>query len=75
MNADDRLALIIFVVLAVGVCAAGFALADDPEPSRAMCAQARLLRSGFASDRAAEAAARALGISEETIRRAKRCRR
>lgn len=52
------------------------AAADRPEkPSTWFCMQARAHRASFASDKAAEDAARAQGASQADINKAHRCRR
>jgi hypothetical protein len=65
-------ALVLVALLMTGIIPA---MAADEKPSTWFCMKARAHRAAFPTDRAAEDAARAQGISEETIARAKLCRR
>lgn len=63
---------LVMVLLWSMVCSA----APAPEqPSAWFCVQARAHRAAFASDKAAEDAARALGATSATIAKAHRCKR
>lgn len=82
MNRDDAkvfltAGLIAAVVLlaAVGVVGAGEAVTTRPAPSSGFCWFARRAVYIAGSEKAAESQARADGVSEETIAKAKRCPR
>lgn len=79
MNRDDRKVFLqagliaLFVILAAAAYAA-----DSPQPdkpSATFCWLARQARDVAGSEKAAEDAARAQGVSEATIAKAKRCSR
>lgn len=65
------------VVLALALLwpLSGHAADQSDKPSASFCAAAKAHRALFSTDRAAEDAARALGASEATIAKAKRCPR
>lgn len=60
--------------LAILLLLTGPVMADDDKPPVKFCMAAKAHRALFSTDRAAEDAARALGASETTIAKAKRCR-
>ena len=79
MNRDDRKVFLHagLIAAAVVICAT-LAYAADPrpdKPSATFCWLARQARDVAGSEKAAEDAARAQGISEDTIAKAKACRR
>lgn len=60
--------------LAILLLLAGPVIAADDRPSAKFCLAAKAHRALFSTDRAAEDAARALGASDATIAKAKRCK-
>lgn len=60
--------------LAILLLLTGPVMADDDKPSIAFCLTAKAYRKAAGSDKAAEDAARAQGVSEATIAKAKRCK-
>lgn len=60
--------------LAILLLLAGPVIAADDRPSVKFCMAAKAHRALFSTDRAAEDAARALGASDATIAKAKRCK-
>jgi hypothetical protein len=79
LSRDDRKAFLHAILIALFVVFAAAAYAAGPpkpdKPSATFCLGARQARDVAGSEKAAEDAARARGISEATIARAKRCLR
>lgn len=77
MNRGDAMVFLRAVLIALFVSLSAAAMAADrpDKPSAWFCMQARAHRALFASDKAAEDAARALGATQATIDKAHRCKR